>query len=352
MRQCLSHPLHGYYMNTDVFGTKGDFITSPEISQMFGELIAIWFIQYWQQMKSPKNIQIVEFGPGRGTLMHDLLYTIKQFPFIYKQIQSIHLVETSKHLGLLQREKLKPFHDQDIKFQWHERIDTIPNDTFTFYIGHEFFDALPIFQFQKTKDGWREIVVDIDDTQSSDLHFRNVLVPYKTKPLLLFEKQTQYEDAKIGDVIQICPDMWDLCCEISFRIAKNGGTGLFIDYGMEDIRTDRIRGIKDHKWVSPFSTPGKVDLSSDVEFSAIKHASLLSGANFVGPIKQGDFLKSMGIGARVMALMAGLKNEEERKQVIAAYERLTKPNEMGDIYQFCAITPKGIDSPYPFDVSN
>ncbi|KAJ2993164.1 NADH dehydrogenase [ubiquinone] complex I, assembly factor 7 [Globomyces sp. JEL0801] len=277
-------------MNTDVFGTKGDFITSPEISQMFGELIAIWFIQYWQQMKSPKNIQIVEFGPGRGTLMHDLLYTIKQFPFIYKQIQSIHLVETSKHLGLLQREKLKPFHDQD---------------------------------------GWREIVVDTDDTQ------RNVLVPYKTKPLLLFEKQTQYEDAKIGDVIQICPDMWDLCCEISFRIAKNGGTGLFIDYGMENIRTDRIRGIKDHKWVSPFSTPGKVDLSSDVEFSAIKHASLLSG-----------------IGARVMALMAGLKNEEERKQVIAAYERLTKPNEMGDIYQFCAITPKGIDSPYPFDVSN
>lgn len=142
MRNCLVHPIHGYY-NKDVFGQKGDFTTNPEISQVYGELIGIWFVKYYQD-NNMKDIQLVELGPGRGTLMSDILTTLRQFPFIYKNIKKVAMVDSSLYLQGEQKKKLADF---DLDFEWFDRLQDVPNAT-SFYIAHEFFDALPIYQFQ------------------------------------------------------------------------------------------------------------------------------------------------------------------------------------------------------------
>ena len=262
-------------MTNQVFGTKGDFTTSPEISQVFGELVAIWFIKLIQDSKIDGKIQLVELGPGRGTLMSDLLSTLKQFPFIYENISKVSLVEASPSMQKLQHQNLAKFHD--IEFQWFDRLHEV-DECKSFYIAHEFFDALPIYQFKMTKDGFREILVDISDKSDLDGdQFRPVLAKHQTKPLLLLENQKQYNDCKIDDVIQISPDTIEISNIIGSRVQKYGGVGLIIDYGLEQIRTDRLRGIKDHRFVSIFNNVGEVDISSDVEFEAIKLATIKSG---------------------------------------------------------------------------
>ena len=268
LRSCLTHPTGGYYMNNTVFGTMGDFVTSPEISQMFGELIGIWFVKQYRDMKTSKKFQLVELGPGRGTLLSDVLRTIKQFPFIYDKIEKVALVEASPAMQQTQKDNLKGF---NIDFEWYDRIHDVIKCN-SFYIAHEFFDALPIYQFKMTDSGFREIMVDIQDEDSQSDDFRPVLARHKTKPLLLLESQPQFDDCKVDDIIQISPDTVDISYIIGSRIKEFGGAGLVIDYGLDKIRSDRLRGIKDHKFVSIFKDPGQVDVSTDVEFDAIKLA--------------------------------------------------------------------------------
>ena len=284
IRSCLTRPVHGYYMTNTVFGTKGDFVTSPEISQIFGELIGIWFVKHFQDANDNRDVQIVELGPGKGTLMYDVLQTLKQFPFVYDKIKAVSLVEASQLMQKEQEKKLSIF--KDLKFEWFDRINEVEKCR-SFYIAHEFFDALPIYQFKMTQDGFREILVDINDEIEGE--FRPVLAKHKTKPLLLLENQTQYEKCKVDDIIQISPDTLDISSIIGSRITEYGGAGLVIDYGQEQIRTDRLRGIKNHKFVSIFQDVGSVDISSDVEFEAIGLAVSKSGfleINFRGKVSR------------------------------------------------------------------
>ena len=193
-------------------------------------------------------------------------------------------------------------------------------------------------------------MVDIDTGLNSPFHFRQVLASDPTKALLLLQQQQKYYDhVKEEDIIQICPEAWDISFEIGKRIKSNGGLGLFIDYGSLNIRDSRLRGIKNHKWVSPFSTPGEVDLSSDVEFASLKNAAeaggntkinvdlYLLGARSFGPITQKDFLMQMGIQQRLLDLLKSSKSAAEGKDLVRACDRLVSPDEMGNIYNFFAI---------------
>ncbi|KAJ3311509.1 NADH dehydrogenase [ubiquinone] complex I, assembly factor 7 [Boothiomyces sp. JEL0838] len=342
MRNCLVHPVHGYYMNQDVFGHKGDFITSPEISQMFGELMAIWMIQYWQSCNSPPEIDIVELGPGRGTLMSDILMTLQQFPFIFNNIKNVHLIDASPYLRELQQKALGKY---NLKIDWYDHFSLFKPNKFTIYVAHEFFDALPIYQFKKTEQGMRELLVD-NETEG-EYHFRYVLAKGETKNLMLLEKLKP--ELQEGEICQISPDTWDISIKLCEYIKEFGGCSIIADYGTEKVTTDRLRGIKDHKWAFALSSPGELDLSSDVEFGMFKKAADLTGVSCFGPLKQGDFLERMGIQARVMALLASAKSQSERKDIITAYERLTKPEQMGSAYMFSVLTSKTETPPYAFE---
>ncbi|KAI8380300.1 S-adenosyl-L-methionine-dependent methyltransferase [Blakeslea trispora] len=318
MRQVLVNPLSGYYMLGDVFGKKGDFVTSPEISQVFGELCGLYYLTEWMRLGQPEKTQIIEFGPGRGTLMSDMLRTWSQFPHFYKTLTDVHLVEASPGLRKLQRAALVQGSSESdvvrvegnereaaietiqrpdgIKVSWHDGVEVVP-DQWSFVMAHEFFDALPIHSFEKVDSEWRELLVDIDDSEES----------------------------------------YGVMAKIANYLDRNGGTGLAIDYGQDYIQGDTLRAIKNHKIISPMSDPGTADLSADVDFSFLKTAvAPTSDVTSYGPITQGEFLLSLGIQARVEQLFKNQKTSAGRKTLLDGAERLVDPKAMGRIYKVLA----------------
>ncbi|CAO0793408.1 unnamed protein product [Mucor circinelloides] len=358
MRQVLVNPLSGYYMLGDVFGKQGDFVTSPEISQVFGELCGIWYLTEWMRLGQPQKTQIIEFGPGRGTLMSDMLRTLSQFPYFYKTLSDVHFVEASPGLRKMQRAALVAgSQDKDvvrvegnkdeapietitredgIKVSWHDGIEVIP-DQWSFIMAHEFFDALPIHSFEKTGDEWRELMVDMDDTEESEHNFRIVKSPNQAAmtPTLLSDKK--FETFKDGDRVDVSPDCWSVMDKMARYLSKNGGTGLAIDYGQDYVQGDTLRAIKDHKIIHPMCDPGSADLSADVDFSFLKQA-IQSGSDITayGPITQKDFLQSLGIQARIETLFRNAKTSAARKSLLDGAERLMDPEAMGRIYKVLA----------------
>ncbi|KAJ3217667.1 hypothetical protein HDU67_007490 [Dinochytrium kinnereticum] len=347
MRQALTHPMGGYYMKQDVFGAKGDFVTSPEISQMFGELLAIWFISQWQATGMPQNINIVELGPGRGTLMADMM-------------RSVHLVEASPHLRemqasklLLRKEKCEsrvPYLDADgVAFRWHDSIDDVDPDGVSYIVAHEYLDALPVYKFQRTMDGWREILVDIDETPGSPYNFRLVKSPGPTKASTAMLQGEKYKLYKEGDTIEVAPEVHSESQKIANLVKKTSGASLVIDYGDDFTAGDSLRGISQHKFTSFLSNPGDIDITANVDFSLVKRAVSEAGAYPHGPVNQGDFLRFMGLTQRLQALL-NVCNKEQRVELARASERLVGPtiaNGMGEIYKVAVVTSTE-DVPYPF----
>ncbi|EIE78611.1 hypothetical protein RO3G_03315 [Rhizopus delemar RA 99-880] len=320
MRQVLVNPLSGYYMEGDVFGKSGDFITSPEISQVFGELCGIWYLTEWMRLGKPEKTQIIEFGPGRGTLMSDMLRSLSHFPYFYKTITDVHLIEASTGLRKLQREALvKGSEDKDVirikgnekeasyetitredgvKVSWYDGIELIP-EQWSFIMAHEFFDALPIHIFEKAESEWREMLVDIDDSDES----------------------------------------WQLIDKIAKYLERNGGSGLAIDYGQDYIQGHTLRAIKNHQIIHPMSDPGTADLSADVDFSFLKQTIReRSDITAYGPITQSNFLQALGIHTRVEKLFRNAKSSASRKAILDGAERLMDPEEMGRIYKVLAFS--------------
>uniref|UniRef100_A0A1B6BY44 Protein arginine methyltransferase NDUFAF7 n=1 Tax=Clastoptera arizonana TaxID=38151 RepID=A0A1B6BY44_9HEMI len=239
MKEVLTNPLSGYYMKKDVFGEKGDFITSPEISQMFGEMIAIWFINEWQKIGAPKPLQLVELGAGRGTMMKDILRVfskLRQDTYL-----SCHIVEISPELSKLQAQVLcnkfehfddlsKPYYikgstENNVNIYWYPLLSDVPKN-FTCLIAHEFFDALPIHKLQKTENGWSEVLIDIDPDDETGKKFRYVISRFPTpaSKLYLSEKETR-------DHVEVSPTSYIIMQEIAERLEENGGIALVADYG-------------------------------------------------------------------------------------------------------------------------
>ncbi|XP_027354832.1 protein arginine methyltransferase NDUFAF7 homolog, mitochondrial isoform X1 [Abrus precatorius] len=376
MSEVLTNPKAGYYINRDVFGAEGDFITSPEVSQMFGEMIGVWVMCLWEQMGQPKRVNLIELGPGRGTLMVDLLRGASKFKNFIESLH-VHLVECSPALQKLQHQNLKCVDEENATqdtdkrtvsslvgapVSWHATLEQVPLGLPTIIIAHEFFDALPVHQFQKASRGWCEKMVDV----AEDSSFRFVLSPQPTPATLYLLKRCKWaaaeEIAKVNQ-IEVCPKAMELTQTIVDRISSDGGGALIIDYGLDGVISDSLQAIRKHKFVSLLDSPGSADLSAYVDFASIRHsAEEASGEVSVhGPITQSEFLGSLGINFRVEALLQNC-TEEQAEALRTGYWRLVGDGEapfwegpdedvpigMGTRYKAMAIVNKNQGVPVPF----
>lgn len=374
MKTCLTHPKYGYYTTNDPLGTssRGDFVTSPEISQMFGEMFGIWFYTVFLAQKRPSSIQFVEFGPGKGTLMYDTLKAFVQLLKLQSNV-SVTLIEASPILRAAQHKTLcgeNPLCEssdgvgQYSKTVWGNEIRWLETEqdmeihgykeTANYVICHEFFDALPIKQFEKTQDGWKECLVDYNLDSPEKFHL--TIAPKKTTSSYLPRNSPRHNVLDVGSRVEISPETLTYAKKIKQIIAgglPDTGAGLFVDYGpSSDIPTNTFRGIKDHRIVSPFELAGQVDLSADVDFQGIKDL-MLSGADTVevfGPVEQGDWLNSLGMAYRAEALVSQSKTVEEKKKIADSYLRLVGKGDggMGTIYKFMAVLRPGAKVPVGF----
>ncbi len=293
MAACLTHPVHGYYMTRDPIGASGDFITAPEISQMFGELLGLWAAAVWRQMGSPKNIQLIELGPGRGTMMADALRAAQVMPEFRAAI-AVHLVEISPPLQQLQEQTLAAI---DLPKSWHHALDEVPDGP-AIILANEFFDALPVHQAIKQQEGWHERVLGIDADGNFSLETAPVPMPHFEKIL-----PAQIREAPVGSIFEWRAD--SVALEIGRRVARFGGAALVIDYGHAESEVgDTVQAVGEHSYANPLLTPGLVDLTAHVDFQSLAQAAESIGARVHGPLEQGNFLQRLGIHARAAALKA------------------------------------------------
>ncbi|XP_057750034.1 uncharacterized protein LOC130968659 [Arachis stenosperma] len=376
MSEVLTNPKAGYYINRDVFGAEGDFITSPEVSQMFGEMVGVWVMCLWEQMGQPERVNLIELGPGRGTLMADLLRGASKFKNFTKSL-NVHLVECSPALQKLQHQKLKCVDEENeaqdtvkrtisslagTPVSWHTLLEEVPSGMPTIIIAHEFFDALPIHQFQRASRGWCEKMVDV----AEDSSFRFVLSPQPTPATLYLLKRCKWattEEISKLNQIEVCPKAMELTETIVNRISSDGGGALIIDYGLDGVISDSLQAIRKHQFVDILDNPGSADLSAYVDFASIRHsAEEASGEVSVhGPITQSQFLGNLGINFRVEALLQNC-TEEQAESLRTGYWRLVGDGEapfwegsddcvpigMGTRYKAMAIVNKKQGAPVPF----
>ncbi|KAH9463746.1 hypothetical protein MJO28_008107 [Puccinia striiformis f. sp. tritici] len=337
MKLCLHHPTLGYYSRTDrsnkadPFGKQGDFITSPEISQVFGELIAIWLISRWQAAGCPERARIIELGPGRGTLMADIVRTFKSIKAFNDVDFSIHFIENSQFMRDLQEQKLSPFNDLNGKVCWFDRIEQVGkvDDQWTMVIGHEFFDALPVHIFQKTPMGFREVMIDINnaDMSPTDKSLRFALSPGPTLASKMLISD-EHQKLPVGAKLEISPSADQIAGQISQLLKSDaGGTGLIVDYGADHHFAHSLRGFYQHQIVDPLSRPGLTDITANVDFASLKRA-MYPNIQTYGPITQRQFLLSMGIEVRTKRLNQSSSSTEDSSQ------RLISPLGMGEQYKF------------------
>ncbi|KAK8865615.1 hypothetical protein IAR55_000759 [Kwoniella newhampshirensis] len=374
MQFCLSHPIHGYYSKGDVFGQKGDFITSPEISQIFGELVAIWFLTRWMEADSPTRVRIVELGPGRGTLMDDILRTLFNFPGIAASIRSVHLVENSEAMRVVQSDKLSSrVEGKDVKLNWYTGVNEIPEspDEYTLFVAHEFFDAMPINVFEKTDMGWREVQVDNDSAFSSGLPTASsssglrLSISRTATPLstILPSTSPRFANLPVGSRIEIAQDSWKIMRHVGQLLSGTssdgkgkgkgkGGCGLVVDYGADRAFRSSFRAFQNHKLVDTFDDPGDADLTANVDFAYLRE-SLTGTATPLGPIPQSQFLLSLGLQPRLRKLL-DTAPPERRELLSQGAQRLIDTLGMGSQYQVMGVV-NGTDELkqeiYPFPLA-
>jgi SAM-dependent MidA family methyltransferase len=320
MSTCLLHPTKGYYTTRPPFGAEGDFTTAPEISQMFGELIGLSIAQSWLDQGAPAPFTLAELGPGRGTLMADVLRVCKAVPGFWDAVEIV-LVEASPALQLVQQETLNGHNIQHFL-----STDVLPDQPL-FLIANEFFDALPIRQFVRAGSAWRERQVGLE---AGVLYVG--LGPELPQPAL----HGRLEDTKEGDLVETASGFAPAIEPISKRIAQHGGAALIIDYG--DWRTlgDTLQAVQAHKPVDPLASPGLSDLTAHVDFEALSAAATSCAFSRVTP--QGVFLERLGITARAQKLAEHL-NGDALGSHVAAHRRLTHPDEMGNLFKVIGLYP-------------
>ena len=317
MALCLFDPDHGYYTTRDPFGASGDFITAPEVSQMFGELCAAWLVNGWQEMGRPSDAILVEIGPGRGTLATDLVRTIRQLaPSLAERL---HLIEVSDRLREAQKRTLA---DTDADATHHRTIDSLP-ETPALIVANELFDALPARQYVAMGGVWRErCVVVRDDALAFGIGAGRLVEP---------------TEAPDGTVREIAPAREALVAGIAARLVRGDGLFLTFDYGHEGGEGDTLQAVSEHGYVDPLVRPGEADLTTHVDFRALARAARSVGCHVVGPVSQGDFLIEMGLLQRAGALGAK-RDERGREEIRRAVERLAAPERMGTLFKAMALS--------------
>jgi SAM-dependent MidA family methyltransferase len=336
MRSCLADPEHGYWRRQATIGAEGDFVTAPEISQVFGELIGLWAGVVWRNMGAPAPVNLVELGPGRGTLLHDALRAARSIPH-FLAAASVHLIERSLPLREAQRRTLgaSPSDDRrghDCAVTWHEAIDTVPNGA-TIVIANEFLDALPIRQLVCEAGKWHERVVDVEG--GGGLRFA-------VGPVA----QVGTEAERLpGTVLELRDGEEELLAALARREAPL--VALFIDYGpMHRATGDTLQAVHRHAWVDPLSRPGGADLTAHVAFARLTDKARSAGLEADGPITQAEFLGRLGVAERAARLMAA--NPREAGAIEAGVQRLISPTGMGELCKVLAVRSRHLSGVVPF----
>jgi NADH dehydrogenase [ubiquinone] 1 alpha subcomplex assembly factor 7 len=318
----------GYYRDNDPLGPEGDFITAPEVSQMFGELIGLWCVDTWQRLGAPASFHLVELGPGRGTLMADALRAARVAPD-FLAAKQLHLVEINAALKRIQAEKL-----HEHAPLWHDNLGGVPQGPMIL-VANELFDALPIHQLEMTAQGWRERVVALD---GDGLAFA-LAAPGPALGLL----RPTHAGAAPGAIAEVSPASIALIDAIARRLVADRGAALVIDYGpAQSALGDSFQALKRHRYHLPLEELGTADLTAHVDFGALKAAAEEAGARVFGPTAQGDFLRALGIELRadMLAKKADAATAEIlRRQV----HRLIAPEQMGRLFKVIGIAGPQLD---------
>jgi SAM-dependent MidA family methyltransferase len=324
MGLALSHPRHGYYTAGRPIGAAGDFITAPEISQMFGELIGFFIVNLWQQMGEPKSFTLLELGPGRGTLMSDALRAASRADG-FENALHLQLFEQNALLKGEQERRLGKYSPY-----WAHDLDAVSEDPI-FVIANEFFDALPIKQFIKTDDGWHERLVGLRDDQR--------VFGLSPTPIAESAAPPEVQGAFPGEVLELGTAAVDAMQRLSRKVALQGGALLAIDYGYNRTQTgETLQAVKAHAFAEPLEAPGDADISAHVNFGVLAAAAKATGLATAPLANQGDFLLRLGIGERAKALAGA--NPNEAANIARAVERLTNPAQMGTLFKvLCAHSP-------------
>jgi SAM-dependent MidA family methyltransferase len=333
---CLAHPQYGYYLHQEPFGMAGDFVTAPEYSQMFGELVGVWCASVYEAMGKPKSFRLVELGPGRGTLMADLLRAGKVMPG-FRDAARVHFVETSRRLREFQRISIEA---QGATGQWHDRFEEVPGGPMIL-VANEFFDAITYDQYERRNGKWHMRCVGLDNEGKLKIGLAPDPVPQGLMPAWT-------RHAEDGAIAEIGPIREAIARQIGERLVAEPGVVLFIDYGHAASEPcDTLQAMRAHKYIDVLDGPGLADLTSHVDFAALAIPMLQVGAQMHGVITQGEFLKGMGIETRAKMLLA--KATKTQKETIKdALDRLTSEKEMGTLFKVMAASSPGLPNPYPF----
>ena len=327
MEQCLLHPQFGYYINQNPIGAERDFITAPEISQIFGELIGLCLAQCWIDQGKPSDISLVEAGPGRGTLMADILRATQKTVPSFNQAAELQFIEISRSLYRRQFDLLKDYHPK-----WYRQFSDLPQKPL-FFVANEFFDSLPINQFKREGKKWRKRKVTL---KSGKLTF--TFGPALDEPNL----SHRMTDTENGDIVELPTQGLQNIEVIAERISNYGGLALIIDYGHWRSLGDTLQAIKKHNYVHPLFAPGECDLSAHLDFESLAYAS--ASCQTTRLTTQSIFLERLGISLRVQKLCENLSNEQKEKVVIA-HRRLTDPSECGELFKVLGLFPNDQSPP-------
>jgi NADH dehydrogenase [ubiquinone] 1 alpha subcomplex assembly factor 7 len=324
MNLCLGHPDYGYYMTHDPFGVQGDFTTAPEISQLFGEMIGFWVMDIWVKLGRPEKIHVLEMGPGRGTMMADMLRVLKNNPDLDKALH-VHLLDSSPLMQRLQEEKI--IH---LNRAWHSDLVTLPDDAPIIVVANEFFDALSVRQFIKTAHGYDEMVVGLNDQDQ----------------LLMGRKFTTltaaHDDRLEGDMIEQSPARRAMMAVLCERIKSQQGAALIIDYGYTTPDGQpTLQAVRHHQPVSILDDPGRADITALVDFSDLMKTARDSGLEVYGPVGQGMFLQKLGIDHR-LATVKQTALAHQIEQLESGWHRLIAPDQMGNLFKVMAVASTDI----------
>ncbi|KAH8826510.1 S-adenosyl-L-methionine-dependent methyltransferase [Flagelloscypha sp. PMI_526] len=347
MQLCLSHPELGYYMSptNPIIGEGGDFVTSPEISQIFGELIAVWFTQQWIMAGCPPAVRLIELGPGKGTLTLDIGRTCNRLwknsingqprypPRIERQV---FMVENSRALRQIQSDTISQIREGGWDPLWLDSVqDVEPSSAFTMVVAHEFFDALPVDVFKKTEEGWNEVKIGMPVSNEENLlpPLQTILEPTNSpKATTLAALYPKLDEVPVGQTVEVSQASWSTSQKIAELLGEGGGgSALIIDYGQDGPSHDSFRAFHKHKQVSPFHLPGQTDLTANVNFDFLTQAfksTSVPHLEVYPTLPQGSWLEHMGIYQR-----SGNAKESVRRAV----QRLVDPNGMGNQYRFLGV---------------
>lgn len=336
MAEALGHNQFGYYRTRDPLGAAGDFTTAPEVSQVFGELIGLWSSFVWRSMGAPAPVNIVELGPGRGTLMADFLRAAVSVDPAFAVTMALHLVDTSAPLRALQSESLS-----DANPTWHDDLSTAPPGP-TIWIANEFFDALPIRQLIWRDGAWHERLVT---STPQGFEFAHAEAP---SPFAIAVPE-ELSPPPEGAVFEFCPAAQSIAQTIGARLADEGGAALIVDYGhVRQGFGDTLQAMAGHEFADPLADPGNADLTAHVDFAALAATFREAGTLVPAAATQGDFLRALGIEARREMLLAAAR-PDQRAELDTGITRLIAPDQMGTMFKVLAATGPHVPLPPGFE---